>query len=229
MFPDGGITGPDYRGQVFPDGDITGPKGRDLVFPEGDNTGRNYQGLVFPDGDITGPNCRGLVFSDGDMTGPNCRGLVFPDGALQAQIPSTASDGWAPSAFDPLKYSTDNVVLFWQPSSYFSKRSLSSFVIDGVSYSCAEQFMTAEKARLFEDHRTVELIMSSPDPSTHTNASVEAYSAAWDGEKQCRVIWQLRQIHAESRHETSPFEHWQQKVGRSQPSGPSVGRWSPGG
>ena len=36
--------------------------------------------------------------------------------------------------------------------------------------------MTAEKARLFEDHRTVELIMSSPDPSTHTNASVEAYA-----------------------------------------------------
>ena len=34
--------------------------------------------------------------------------------------------------------------------------------------------MTAEKARLFEDHRAVELIMS-PDPSTHTNASVEAY------------------------------------------------------
>ena len=36
--------------------------------------------------------------------------------------------------------------------------------------------MTAEKARLFEDHRAVELMMSSSDPSTHTNASVEAYA-----------------------------------------------------
>ena len=41
-------------------------------------------------------------------------------GTLQAQIPNTASDGLAPSAFDPsLKYSTDNVVLFWQPPFFF--------------------------------------------------------------------------------------------------------------
>ena len=41
-------------------------------------------------------------------------------GTLQAQIPSTASDGLAPSAFDPsLEYSTDNVVLFWQPRPIF--------------------------------------------------------------------------------------------------------------
>ena len=41
-------------------------------------------------------------------------------GTLQAQIPSTASDGLAPSAFDPsLEYSTDNVGLFWQPRPIF--------------------------------------------------------------------------------------------------------------
>ena len=41
-------------------------------------------------------------------------------GTLQAQIPSTASDGSAPSAFDPsLEYSTDNVLLFWQPRPIF--------------------------------------------------------------------------------------------------------------
>ena len=39
--------------------------------------------------------------------------------------------------------------------------------MDGVPYSCAEQFVMAENARLFKDHRAVELIMSSPDPSTH--------------------------------------------------------------
>ena len=81
-------------------------------------------------------------------------------GALQAQIPSTASDGLAPLAFDPsLEYSTDNVALFWQPPSYFSQWSPSSFVVDGVPYSRAEPFMMAEKARLFKDHRAVKLIM----------------------------------------------------------------------
>ena len=66
--------------------------------------------------------------SDGDTA----RETVGPDshrdpeawcsrtGTLQAQIPNTASDGLAPSAFDPsLEYSTDNVVLFWQPRPIF--------------------------------------------------------------------------------------------------------------
>ena len=35
--------------------------------------------------------------------------------------------------------------------------------------------MMAEKTRLFEDHRAVELIMSSPSPSTR-NASVAVYT-----------------------------------------------------
>ena len=83
------------------------------------------------------------------------------------QIPNMASDGLAPSAFDPsIEYSTDNVVLFWQPLSDSSQWTPSSFVVDGVSYSCADQFMIAEKARLFKDHRAVEPIMSSPDTST---------------------------------------------------------------
>ena len=43
-------------------------------------------------------------------------------GTLQAQIPNTTSNGLAPSAFDPsLEYSTDILVLFWQPPSYFSR------------------------------------------------------------------------------------------------------------
>ena len=80
----------------------------------------------FPDGDITGPNGRTLVFLDGDTTGQNGRGLVFPEGhiqaleaetwgsrtgTLQAQIPSTASDGLAPSVFYPsLEYFTEDTV-----------------------------------------------------------------------------------------------------------------------
>ena len=64
-------------------------------------------------------------------------------------MPNTASDGLAPS-FDPsLEYSTDEVVSFWEPLSFFSQWSPASFVVDDVSYSCAEQFMMAEKARLY--------------------------------------------------------------------------------
>ena len=110
---------------------------------------------------------------------------------LQAKIPNTDSDGLAPSAFDPsLEHSTDNVVLFWQPPSYFSQWTPSSFVVDGVSYSCAEQFVMAEKARLFKDHRAVGLIMSSPDPSTHKRIGrgVRNFdSAVSDREKQNAV------------------------------------------
>ena len=113
-------------------------------------------------------------------------------GTLQAQTPNTASDGLALSAFLPfLEYSTDNVVLFWQPPSYFLQWSPSSFVVDGVSYSCTEQFVMAEKPRPFKDHRAGELIMSSPDPSTHKRIGrgVRIFdSAAWDREKQNTVL-----------------------------------------
>ena len=73
----------------------------------------------FPNGDITGPNDPGLVFRDGDITARTAEAWCFRKGTLQAQIPSTASDGWAPSAFDlSLEHSTDNV-LFLQPRPIF--------------------------------------------------------------------------------------------------------------
>ena len=87
---------------------------------------------------------------------------------LQAQTLNTASDRLAPSTFDPsLEHSTDEVVLFCEPSSFSSQWSPSSFVVDDVSCSFAERFTIAEKARRFEDHHAVQLIMSSSDPTTH--------------------------------------------------------------
>ena len=47
------------------------------------------------------------------------------------------------------------------------------------------------KARPFQDHRAVELIMSSPDPSTHKRIGrgVRNFdSAVWDREKQNAVL-----------------------------------------
>ena len=97
-----------------------------------------YHGLAFA-------SCsRGLVFLDEDIAGPN-----------------------SITAFDPsLEYSTVKVVLCWQPQSYFPPWSPSLFAVDDVPYSCAEQYMMVEKTRLFQNHRAVGLILSSPSPST---------------------------------------------------------------
>ena len=63
--------------------------------------------------------------------------------------------------------------------------------VDGVSCSCAEQNVMAEKARLFKDHNALELIMSSPDPSTHKRIGrgvCNFDSAVWDRDKQNAVL-----------------------------------------
>ena len=83
---------------------------------------------------------------------------MFPDGDIAGLNSNTA--------FDPShEYFTDKVVLFWQPPSYFPPSSPSSFAVDDVPYSCAEQYMMAEKTKFWQDHRAVGLIMS-PSPST---------------------------------------------------------------
>ena len=109
------------------------------------------------------------MFPDGDIAGPNSN-----------------------TAFDPsLKYSTDKVVLFWQPPSYFPLWSPSLFAVDDVPYSCAEQYMMAEKTKFFQNHRAVGLIMSSPSPSTRKRIGrvVRNFdSGVGDREKQNAVL-----------------------------------------
>ena len=95
---------------------------------------------------------------------------------MQAQTTNTASNGLSPSAFNPsFAYSTAKVVLLWQLPSYFSQWSPSSFVVDGVTFSCAELYMVAEKVRRF---KTIAQLSSSCRRQTqaHTNALVEACS-----------------------------------------------------
>ena len=112
---------------------------------------------------------RGLGCPDRDVAGPNFN-----------------------TTFDPsLAHSTDKVVLFWQPPSYFPTWSSSSFAVEYVPYLCAEQYMTAEKTRLFQEHQAVKLIMSLPSPSTRrlTGRGVHNfYSGAGDKEKQNAVL-----------------------------------------
>jgi len=70
---------------------------------------------------------------------------------------------------------------FW--SGIFSQWAHSPFVIDGVTYNCAEQYMMAEKARLFGDEIRESLIMSNSDPGTQKRLGRQVVGfdqATWD-------------------------------------------------
>ena len=57
----------------------------------------------------------------------------------------------------------EKFTFFW--SGVFSQWHPSTFVIDGVTYNCTEQYMMAEKARLFGDTGTEAMIMATADPA----------------------------------------------------------------
>jgi hypothetical protein len=56
----------------------------------------------------------------------------------------------------------EKFTFFW--SGPFSQWHPSPFQIDGIWYNCAEQYMMAEKAKLFGDNETHQRIMSSTEP-----------------------------------------------------------------
>jgi ribA/ribD-fused uncharacterized protein len=56
----------------------------------------------------------------------------------------------------------ESFVFFW--SGPFSQWHPSPFVIDSITYNCAEQYMMAEKARLFGDTEREAMIMAAADP-----------------------------------------------------------------
>ena len=46
----------------------------------------------------------------------------------------------------------------------FSQWHKKAIIVDNVTYNCCEQYMMAEKARLFNDHRALKQIMATSDP-----------------------------------------------------------------
>ncbi len=62
---------------------------------------------------------------------------------------------------------TDRFVFFWKPPTVFGQWTWSEFTVDGDEYTCAEQFMMAEKARLFGDNEIREKILSTESPRSH--------------------------------------------------------------
>lgn len=58
----------------------------------------------------------------------------------------------------------EQFTFFYSNKDYGSQWAKSVFVVDGVTYNCAEQYMMAEKARLFGDLDALSIIMGTSDP-----------------------------------------------------------------
>lgn len=82
---------------------------------------------------------------------------------------------------------TDRFVFFW--SGWPSQWHESPFRVDGVRYRCAEQYMMAEKARLFGDDEILRQILAARSPREHKalGRKVRGFdSARWDA--ACREV-----------------------------------------
>ncbi len=60
---------------------------------------------------------------------------------------------------------TDAVVLFWKSPAVFSQWTRAYFEVNGQLFTSAEQYLMAQKARLFGDEGTQGRIMASSDPA----------------------------------------------------------------
>ncbi len=54
---------------------------------------------------------------------------------------------------------------FWKSHSPFSQWYLCNFVVDGIEFNCAEQYMMYKKAELFSDLETAKKILESTSPA----------------------------------------------------------------
>ncbi|CAM9652716.1 unnamed protein product [Scytosiphon promiscuus] len=129
------------------------------------------------------PGCSKLCFVETNgRIHDFCSRTHAEQGRRQAGGPSTAAAG-----FDGTReYVFPDLVLFWQPPSVFSQWTPSAFVIDHIKYCCAEQYMMAEKAKLFVDEDSWRRIMATDEPRVHKKLGREVggYSQeVWDQHK----------------------------------------------
>ena len=84
----------------------------------------------------------------------------------------------------------DNFTFFWQKDTFsgvFSQWFYAPFVIEGIQYETAEQYMMAKKALLFKDYENYILIMNEGDPQRckALGKQVRNFDAAtWDRYKE---------------------------------------------
>ena len=86
---------------------------------------------------------------------------------------------------------TDRFVFFWKPPATFGQWTPSPFTVDGEHYVCAEQYMMAEKARLFGDEDVRRRILQSPSPRQHKKLGREVKGfdpATWEAHRLDIVV-----------------------------------------
>jgi hypothetical protein len=87
----------------------------------------------------------------------------------------------------------ETIVGFWrpnQPNGQLSQWWTEKFVVDGITFNCAEQYMMHQKALLFGDNETANKILLALTPTTHRNLGriVKGFdSAVWDLHKRAIV------------------------------------------
>ena len=85
---------------------------------------------------------------------------------------------------------TNKYVFFW--NGVFSQFYQARMVIEGIEYSCCEQYMMHKKALFFGDFETAELIMKATNPNDHKQLGRQVVGFdkdRWD--KVCfRIVYQ---------------------------------------
>lgn len=82
----------------------------------------------------------------------------------------------------------DGYALFW--GQWPSNWQMSPMELDGVQYNCVEQYMMAEKARLFGDEDARARILSSGEPreQKHLGRTVRGFDEAVWGKARYQVV-----------------------------------------
>ena len=94
--------------------------------------------------------------------------------------------------------SREDFVFFWRhidsPVACFSQWYPSDFMIDGIRYNCAEQYMMAEKAGVFGDKAVWSEIMASSNPEVIKKLG-RRVGNLWKGENRLGfILMEVRDI-----------------------------------
>lgn len=92
-------------------------------------------------------------------------------------------------------FKKEDFIFFWKTKKYknkpidkgcLSQWYMSDFIIDGIRYCCAEQYMMAEKAKLFGDYEIYSLILKTDNPKMIKNLGRKVKNfipSIWDKHK----------------------------------------------
>ncbi|CAB1116433.1 unnamed protein product [Ectocarpus sp. CCAP 1310/34] len=92
-------------------------------------------------------------------------GAISPDDISSGKVSAPARQ--APVFNGSQEYYNDEVFLFLKPPPFLSNWTPCEFSVHGIRYVCGEQFMMAEKARIFGDDAAYAKIMATSDPREH--------------------------------------------------------------